>query len=295
MTIPKSQIETWSSQGAIATSKNTYASVKSAVEEIVSPLTHLTVDTYLSGSYLNDTNVYAESDVDVIVALRTWNGSGLAYTNLTDEQRAALEIRTVNFIYANFKKEIVQGLQQYYKQGFIKEDNKAVKLLPNGNRRPCDIIIAVPFNFYFSPISNVNKKEGIKFYTLGGDAVINFPKIHSENATTIHQNSNTKFKGVVRVFKNIRNHLATNNGFNMKSAPSYFLECFIGNVPTTQYTTDLYESFINVAKYLLNNGWDNYYCLNKIRPLFGDSNEQWNKPDAQNFLAALVNLHDNWK
>lgn len=295
MAIPKSQVETWSSQGAITTSKNTYASVKSAVEEIVSPLTHLTVDTYLTGSYRNDTNVYADSDVDVIIELQKWNGSGLAYTNLNDEQRAALEIETVNFSYTDFKNEIVQGLKQYYKEKFIKVDNKAVKLLPNDSRRPCDIIIVVPFNFYFNPLSKVNKKEGIKFYTLSGVEVINFPKIHSENATMIHQNSNTNFKGVVRVFKNFRNHLVTNNGFNKKSAPSYFLECFIGNVPTTQYTTDLYESFINAAKYLLNNDWDNYYCLNKIRPLFGNSNEQWNKPDAQNFLNALVNLHDNWK
>lgn len=295
MPIPKTQIETWSSQGATTTSKNTYASVKSAIDEIVSPLNHLTITSYLSGSYRNDTNVYAESDVDVIIELQKWNGSGLAYTNLNDEQRAALEIGTINFNYSDFKNQIVRGLQRYYEYRFVKENNKAVMLLPNGNRRPCDIIIAVPFNFYFNPLSKANKKAGIKFYTLGGDEVINFPKIHSENATTIHQNSNTNFKGVVRIFKNIRNYLTTNHGYNKASAPSYFLECFIGNVPITEFTTDLYDSFINTANYLLQNSWDNFYCLNNIRPLFGNSNEQWNEPDAQNFLDTLKNLYTNWK
>lgn len=294
MPIPKSQIETWSSQGAITTSKNTYASVKSAVAEIESSLPHLKIETCLQGSYGNDTNVYAESDVDVIIELQKWNGSGLAYTNLNGEQRAALEIGTINFNYADFKKEIVQGLQQYYEQRFVKEDNKAVKLLPNDSRRPCDIIIVVPFNFYFNPLSKVNKKEGIKFYTLEGVGVINFPKIHSQNATAIHQNSNANFKGVVRVFKNIRNYLTANHGYNKKSAPSYFLECFIGNVPTTEFTTDLHDSFINAANYLFQNSWDNFYCLNNIRPLFGNSNEQWNKADAQSFLDSLKNLYTNW-
>lgn len=107
MAIPKAQIEAWSSQGAITTSKDTYTSVKSAVTEIESSLPHLKVETYLQGSYGNNTNVVSESDVDVVVIIKTLNGSRLSFSNLNAEQRAQLGIETVNYQYSDYTTEML--------------------------------------------------------------------------------------------------------------------------------------------------------------------------------------------
>jgi hypothetical protein len=66
MAIPESQLNTWSAQGSVQQSKNTYATVKGVLESGSAPYSSRSYDTFLLGSYGNDTNVYADSDVDVV-------------------------------------------------------------------------------------------------------------------------------------------------------------------------------------------------------------------------------------
>lgn len=69
MAIPEAQLETWSRLGAIATSLDTYAAVKRALETPGTGYSGKAYEVFLQGSYGNDTNVYAESDVDVVIRL----------------------------------------------------------------------------------------------------------------------------------------------------------------------------------------------------------------------------------
>ena len=67
MTIPLSQLQTWSSQGSVTQSKNTYATVRAALEEGNATYKDRNFKVFLQGSYGNDTNIYAESDMDVVI------------------------------------------------------------------------------------------------------------------------------------------------------------------------------------------------------------------------------------
>src|SRR5690348_9837241 len=69
MGIPESQLETWSRQGSITQSSATYATVKRALEATDTKYAGKTYEVFLQGSYGNDTNIYAESDVDVVIRL----------------------------------------------------------------------------------------------------------------------------------------------------------------------------------------------------------------------------------
>jgi hypothetical protein len=71
MAIPESQLETWSHQGAIATSRNTYASIKGALEAWNTTYADKDFEIFLQGSYGNDTNIYADSDVDIVIMLKS--------------------------------------------------------------------------------------------------------------------------------------------------------------------------------------------------------------------------------
>ena len=69
MPIPESQLETWSHQGSITQSSNTHNAIKSVLEASTTPYAGKNFKVFLQGSYGNDTNIYAESDVDIVIRL----------------------------------------------------------------------------------------------------------------------------------------------------------------------------------------------------------------------------------
>jgi hypothetical protein len=83
MAIPESQLDTWSAQGAVQQSKTTYATVKGVLESSSAPYSARSHDSFLQGSYGNDTNVYADSDVDVVMRL-----SSIYYDELWQGRRS---------------------------------------------------------------------------------------------------------------------------------------------------------------------------------------------------------------
>jgi len=69
MAIPEKQLETWSHQGAGPGSRDTYATVKRALEAPDTKYVGRKFEVFLQGSYGNDTNIYGESDVDVVIRM----------------------------------------------------------------------------------------------------------------------------------------------------------------------------------------------------------------------------------
>jgi len=69
MAIPEKQLEVWSHQGSIAQSRDTYATVKRALEASDTRYAGKSFEVFLQGSYGNDTNIFAESDVDIVICL----------------------------------------------------------------------------------------------------------------------------------------------------------------------------------------------------------------------------------
>src|SRR5260370_9065690 len=70
MAIPESQLETWTHIGAAAQSSTTYQSIKGVIEHKDAPYATRRIDSFLQGSYGNDTNIYG-ADTDVDIVLRT--------------------------------------------------------------------------------------------------------------------------------------------------------------------------------------------------------------------------------
>ena len=69
MAIPEEQLNTWAQIGAQTTSKQTYATVKLALAGDEAGYNGKDYSIFLQGSYGNDTNIYKESDVDVVIRL----------------------------------------------------------------------------------------------------------------------------------------------------------------------------------------------------------------------------------
>jgi tRNA nucleotidyltransferase (CCA-adding enzyme) len=69
MGIPEAQLDTWSHQGSVTQSSATYNTIKNALEAAGNPYAGKNYEVFLQGSYGNDTNIYAESDVDIVIKL----------------------------------------------------------------------------------------------------------------------------------------------------------------------------------------------------------------------------------
>ncbi|MCB0537196.1 MAG: nucleotidyltransferase [Bacteroidetes bacterium] len=289
MAIPETQLETWSHQGSITNSANTGNSVKTAIESYTGFPEGVKFKVYLQGSYKNDTNVYGDSDVDVVVEL-----TSSFQNNLNDEQDKAIGITKASYSLSDFRNDVDAGLASYYKRTGLSFGNKVVKIPASSNRLDAEVLTCCQYRLYYQLASD-KYHSGITFKTRNtNEKVINFPVKHSDNATTKHQATNSWFKPTVRIFKNMRKYMTANSGFNKSLAPSYFIECLIANIPNNQFGRNYQTTVINCHNYLTQNSMDDFMCLNGIRPLWGDSNENWNQVDAKYFLEQIVQLWNNW-
>jgi hypothetical protein len=248
MAINEAQLETWSRQGSVAQSAGTYATVRTALEDVTAAYYPKNYSIFLQGSYGNDTNIYADSDVDVVIKLESIYYNDLS--SLTAEEVALYNSARSAGTYSfdDFKREVVAQLIKKFGSG-VKPGSKAIFIPGNGSRRDADVLAAVEFRKYlrFRSFSNEDYVEGICFWTKDGVKIINYPKLHSENCTTKHQATNSWFKPTVRILKNMRNNMVAQGYLNEGVAPSYFLEGLLYNMPNYMFG----NSFTVILQYFL--------------------------------------------
>ncbi len=188
MAIGESQLETWSSVGSVTQSSQTYATVKLALESKDSAYSSRLYSCFLQGSYGNDTNVYSDSDVDVVIKMQDifyYDTSRMTPADLTAFNQSLSTGSGYN--YDQFRGEVTTILQKRFGADAA-PDKKVIWVKPNAGRRNTDVLPAVQFRRYYRCTGNASDyAEGICFWPTGGGRVENFPKQHSENLTTKHQ------------------------------------------------------------------------------------------------------------
>jgi len=246
MAIPESQLETWSGQGAIDQSKSTYASIRSTLLDPRAAYAGKSFEVFLQGSYCNDTNIYSESDVDVVIRLDSIMRSDL--TALPPEQQQAYHqtYGKADYTFAEFKSAVVQHLTDAYGAS-VMPGNKAVKIKANGSRRNADTVICFQYRRYIRFISEDDQEYvlGVILRSQSSGEIINYPKRHSENCTTKHQSTHSYFKPMVRILKNMRSRLVNEGTIPAGSAPSYYLEGLLYNVPNGNFGGSYGDTLVN--------------------------------------------------
>ena len=165
MAIPESQLETWSHQGSITQSSETYNTIKNALEVDSSPYAGKNHKVFLQGSYGNDTNIYAESDVDIVIKLNDCFLHDLQ--KLPDTQKEAFQAAhsDATYTHVNFKNDVLTVLGDKYGDD-INSGDKAISIAANGGRRKADVIAAVQYRRYHKFLSTSDQlyDEGICFF-----------------------------------------------------------------------------------------------------------------------------------
>ncbi|MBY0508664.1 MAG: nucleotidyltransferase [Rhodospirillaceae bacterium] len=295
MAIPEKQLDTWANQGAMAGSRDTYKSVKTALESTKALYNGQDYTVFLQGSYGNDTNIFAESDVDVVIQLNS--ALFLDLEALTQADKDALNATMSDAKYGNtqFKKDVVTRLTTEYGDA-AKAGDKAITIAAEGNRRKSDVIAAATHRRYFKNSSgNLDYYEGITFFTAGGQQINNFPRHHSDNLTTKHQNTKNWLKPMARILKNMRGKLVDDGMIEAGLAPSYYLEGLLYNVPDDKFGSSYADTFANAINWIRAADRSKFVCANERYYLLRDGSPvTWQAEKCDKFLTAAVKLWNDW-
>lgn len=296
MGIPESQLDTWSGQGSITNSAATYNAIRSVLTSSDAAYAARGFKVFLQGSYGNDTNIYAESDVDIVIQLTdTWHQD---VSSLTEQQQNLYNqaFSSATYTLQDFKRDVLAILKDRYGSD-VSDGTKAIAIAANGNRRKADVIVATEYRRYikFNGVYYQNYVEGIRFVDASYNEIINYPKSHSANLTTKHQATGSRFKPTVRIMKNLRSRLVRDGKIEAGLAPSYYLEGMLYNVPNDSFAYTLESRMVNALNWLHKCNRNELVCANEQYYLLREgSHVTWRLEKFETFLREAIALWNTW-
>ena len=296
MPIPEAQLATWSHQGSIQQSAATYGVIRSALSDPRAPFANRSFDIFLQGSYSNDTNIFADSDVDIVICLTTTYYFGLENLGEAEKARFTSELVPGTYSLAEFKAEVVAWLTTKFGNS-VQAGNKAVIVHAGPNRREVDVLVCAEYRRYtcYAQAADSRYYQGVTFWTGDNTQLINFPSQHSANCTSKHQATSNRFKPTVRVFKNIRNYMLNSRTIRQGLAPSYFLEGMLYNVPTHRFNSSNQFCVTEAVNWLRQCDSAQLICANDLFFLLSDHSPLiWRRASFLEFLSATERLWVDW-
>jgi hypothetical protein len=297
MGIPESQLDIWAHQGSITNSSNTYNAIKNVLQAAGVPYATRDYEVFLQGSYGNDTNIWSESDVDIVIQLNSTFNSDL--DRLSSDERTAWDAAYPDAIYTNsdFKQDVLRVLTAAYGTDVAGGD-KAIGIAARGNRRKADVIVANGFRRYFkfNGLADESFVPGMCFWDRKGSRIPNYPKLHSTNLTVKHQATGSWLKPMIRIFKNLRGRLVSEGELKAGVAPSYYLEGLLYNVPIDKFVDSYATCFVNCVNWIQQDSVksdlvcanEQYYLLREDSPVC------WSPANAELFLNAAIKAWNEW-
>ena len=99
--------------------------------------------------------------------------------------------------------------------------------------------------------------------------IANYPKQHSGNLTTKHQNTSKWYKPMVRVFKNMRSRMVDDGLIKSGIAPSYYIEGLLYNVPNGKLSSSYQDCVVNTLNwYRQEASKTDLVCANEQSPTY---------------------------
>lgn len=295
MGISESQLETWSHRGQTTQFTATYQTIKAVLDDPRAPYANRDADTFLQGSYKNETNIHADSDVDIVLRTKAVYYSDTS--NLQPEEKSRFDkgFSRATYQLSDFKNEVVAWLRQHYGNSVV-VGKKAITIRGNGtSRRDADVLVCAEFRRYHSYPNDYNPGyiEGICFFLPGDVRIENFPEQHHDNATTKHQGTHNLFKPTARVYKNLRNKLIHEGRLADGVAPSYFLEGMLYNVPADRFGGTHTANFVDTLNWIIDADRAKFVCVNEQFYLLWENDPVcWTAGKCNVFLNAAVKYYD---
>ena len=285
--LSESALSTFAAAPGDAKAQEAYRQVKFALEKY-SNLSFRNVDIYLQGSYRNRTHIKEDSDVDVVAELQ----SSFYYNvdKLTQSEKSLFQEEfptQAEYGFDSFKNDVRSALVSYFGDEKIREGNKCLKVTGNSQRSDADVLACLEHRKYINYTWDQKRYiPGIEFRTRDGKRILNWPKVHFKYGASKNKKTDNKFKGLVRIFKQLRNILVDANIINENLAPSYFVECLLYNVTDNYYGDTYYECLTGAISFFQRSSFAGFLCVSEQDLLFNPNNG-WNTSDAETLINSI--------
>ncbi len=244
---------------------------------------------YTKGSYANNTNVQADSDVDVAVQCHEvvyWeNAPGSTH----QPGRSYEGIWTPSKLRA----EIVAALKTKFSGQVDTTGSTAIAVHSSSARVDADVVPCFDYHYY---LESGGYREGTRVFRKSGSSFENYPAQHLANGRAKNNDTNASFKKAVRILKRVEN-LMVNNNYH-REVPSYFVECLVYNCPNSILNLPTWMSTIQGVLVHIWEGLQGdsepadedarWLEVNEAKYLF-HSSQKWSRKDGRDFAKAAWN------
>jgi len=151
--VPESQLQTWANPGAMAMAQVAHTSIRAAINGTTwNP--GVSYEIFLQGSYKNDTNIWADSDVDVVVQFNSTYYSDTSALNPVDKANYDKAFVPATYGWRDFRDTVLKVLQGYYPTLTIGEGNYCLKVPARSGALQADVLVCTQYRRYIQFTGN---------------------------------------------------------------------------------------------------------------------------------------------
>ena len=240
---------------------------------------------YAKGSYANNTNVRADSDVDIAVEC-----TDVAYWGeATPGAHPSTTPYTGIWTPEKLRSELLSVLRATFPSQVDASGSTAIKIHSGTARVDADVVPCFSYRHYFSS----STRPGTKIFKTDGGDLVNYPAQQLENGIAKNTRTGYAYKKGARLLKRIENAMAKDGTF--RELPSFFMECLAFNCPDSVFghstwTACLRAMLVHVWQQLQGDEPSNgrWVEANDCFYLF-HSGQKWSRADGREFAHAAWN------
>jgi hypothetical protein len=241
---------------------------------------------YAKGSYANNTNVRADSDVDIAVECT----DVIYWDEHTPGAHPPSGTYTGEWTPTKLRRELIAALNAKFGSDVDTTGTTPIKINSSSARVDADVVPCFTFLEYFS---NGTYREGAKVFRTDGKTVINYSALQLANGRAKNNRTGKSFKGAVRILKRLENAMVE-AGYH-REVPSYFVECLVYNcrdeilrLPTWTSTVQgaigaIYQATQSDIE--PDDDDERWLEVNEAKYLFHGT-QKWTRKDARDFASA---------
>ncbi len=265
---------------------NAEKAIKNAIKASAK-LNHRNIKIFTQGSYRNNTNVRADSDVDLgILCLDTF-----FYDLPKGYTRESFGITPASYHYDQFKNEVGEALISYFGSGAVSRGNKAFDVHETSYHVEADV---APFFEHRRYSTDGKYLSGVELQPDNGGKIINWPEQHYQNGVEKNKTTNRAYKSLVRIHKSLCNEMSEQNIQQAKEICGFLIECLVWNVPNSSFSHTGWTGNVRAClAHLFNNTKDKEKCtdwgeVSELKYLFRGG-QKWTYQQAFLFIDKAWN------
>lgn len=243
---------------------------------------------YAKGSYANNTNVRADSDVDIAVQCH----EVFYYQKESPEAPGQITPYDGTWTPAQLRSEVEVALRAKFPGQVDVSGTTAIQVNSGSARVDADVVPCFDYRYYFT---SGEIRSGTRIFRTTGSHVENFPEQQLEKGKAKNNRTSTSFKKAVRILKRVENAMVAAGDY--QALPSFFIECLVYNCPDSILNLSTWTATVKGLLLHLWNGLegaepdnssDRWLEVNECKYLF-HSAQKWHRADGRGFSKAAWN------